>query len=311
MGSAEAGLRAALLADYVARPDFDRSARASMLSGSLRSYASEGDLSELLKAAASSLPGATAMHRDGESDLGAANQRLSVALTLVSFTRSISRPSISRLSGRLPIVALLFAVIPLAVGVVLFGAPALAEPSAAERRAQITRVVDGINSPDPATRLVTLERAAASKDRNLRRVALSTAFASSDSDLRAAALTAAIANAQTFVVDIADSRDGKNIVAQGTARSLEVRITSFDRATNAFRATSRYSRGLSTRGDVSGDRISFEVMLSEIGLFGWHCSGVGRLQGGGATLQGSMSCNPGNVYNAAPEMYEIKIEVLR
>lgn len=188
-------------------------------------------------------------------------------------------------------------------------------PSAAERRAQINRVIDALNSPDPTTRIITLEEATASKDANLRRIALSTAFASADPDLRGAALTAAVRLAPVFVVDIASGPAGE--VRQGTGASFEVRINKFDRGTNTFRTSSRYSRNPNasyagtpvnegaSQGAVTGDRISFSVDLFQIN---YQCSGVARLQGGTTSLKGTMSCTIVSGYFKT-ESYDIKIDV--
>jgi hypothetical protein len=189
---------------------------------------------------------------------------------------------------------------------VLLGAPvpgvsADAPYNAAQRQAQIDRVRDGLNSPDPTKRLVTLEQAVATKDRTLRRVALSTAFASADSDLRSAALGAAVASSATFVVDITNP-DPANTSHWITARlgaSFEVRIERFDAGRNAFEASSSSSlvkaNGAvqSLFGAVSGDRLSFDVNIGRVfsaNANSNQCRGVARLQGGSPLLRGSLNC---------------------
>lgn len=185
--------------------------------------------------------------------------------------------------------------------------------SAADRRAQIGRVVDGLNSPDPATRLTTLEQALASTDRNLRNVAVTTAFASSDAVLRSAALGATIASAPTFVVDVDQSgQGGEPSAARAIGKSFEVRLVRFNRARNTFETSSgsltragEYS--FRQQGAVAGDRLSFSVVLSQAARY---CSGVARLDVG-AKLRGSMNCTRTDLGGATQENYSITIDALR
>ena len=90
---------------------------------------------------------------------------------------------------------------------VLIMVMSLAMPDAAwardsERAQQLRRVIDGLNSPDPVTRLVTLEEAMGSDDANLKRMAIDTALSSSDKTLRAAAMNAALSDKPSFVIEI-------------------------------------------------------------------------------------------------------------
>ncbi len=224
----------------------------------------------------------------------------------------------SRLTSCGNVCTAVFAALVLASGALQEPAFAQQPPSAAERRAQINRVIDGLNSPDPATRLATLEQAVARKDANLRRVALSTAFASSDNVLRSAALSAAIGSASTFVVEMdLSGQGGQGGAMRATSGNLEVRILRFDKATGTFATSSRYAKdvfgnggnALASQGAVSGDRISFSVALPQVK---YECSGVARLQGSGSTMKGSMSCTY-VIYSPPPpsEDYSITIDALR
>ncbi|MEA2667040.1 MAG: hypothetical protein QOI11_3984 [Candidatus Eremiobacteraeota bacterium] len=203
---------------------------------------------------------------------------------------------------------------------VVFQRPASAQqtPSAAQRQAQINRVIDGLNSPDPAARLATLEQAVGGKDANLRRVALSTAFASSDGVLRSAALSAAVGSASSLVVEMSPSGQSQEGGAlRATAGNLEFRIVRFDRTTNTFATSSRFAVDVfgnsgnahASQGSVSGDRISFSVALTQVK---YECSGVARLQGSGTTMKGTMSCTY-VLYTPPPpsENYAITIDALR
>jgi hypothetical protein len=187
--------------------------------------------------------------------------------------------------------------------------------NAAQRQAQIERIRDGLNSPDPTKRLVTLEQALAAKDATIRRVALSTAFASSDGDLRAAALVAAVGSAPTFVVDItgADKANDSKYSSTGLGASFEVRIQQFDRSTGIFKASTSASYLYNEPprllpGSVSGDRLNFEFSTDRLaGMHGAGCSGVARLQGGTTRLTGTMTCLTPN----HRENYSIAIDVPR
>jgi hypothetical protein len=209
--------------------------------------------------------------------------------------------------------ALLFAEQPALVGA------ADAPFNAAQRQAQIDRVRDGLNSPDPTKRLVTLEQAIAMKDRTLRRVALSTAFASADSDLRSAALGAAVASSATFVVDIvgAESSNSSHQITSKLGSSFEVQILGFDAGRNAFQTSSSYSIGKSS-GAVSGDRLSFDISVARLFYHSQfseivnQCRGVARLQGGSALLKGSLSCTMQlDGYQQVSENYAITIDMLK
>ena len=229
----------------------------------------------------------------------------------------ISVRSISRRSARAFLVGGLIAFASAGAPSRLPASAAEYTPSAAERRAQINRVLDGLNSPDPTTRIIMLEEATASKDGNIRRIALSTALASSDPDLRGAALVAAVRSAPMFVVELTATTGSDSVVRSGTGGGLEVRISRFDRSANTFRTSSRYAAGAinetgtASQGAISGDRLSFSINLFQLD---YECSGVARLQGGTASLKGTMGCTRvrgGYVYVDGPlrESYEIKIDV--
>jgi hypothetical protein len=188
--------------------------------------------------------------------------------------------------------------------------------SAAERRAQINRIIDGLNSADPATRIATLEQATRSKDLNLRHIALSTAFASSDGDLRSAALLAAVGSTPALAVEIVSELPGAygntyRNVAQATGSVLEIRISNFQRDSGTFQVSSRFASANrltnqpASGGTVSGERISFSVPLNTVGM---QCVGSAQLQDTGSTLVGSMGCSTSNNIT---ETYNIKIGVLR
>ena len=57
-----------------------------------------------------------------------------------------------------------------------------------ERAEQMRRIIDGLNSADPVTRLITLEEALATNDKNLKRIAIQSAMANADANLRSAAI---------------------------------------------------------------------------------------------------------------------------
>jgi hypothetical protein len=211
-----------------------------------------------------------------------------------------------------------------ALGFVTFALPVSSNAgdapfNAAQRQAQIDRIRDGLNSPDPTKRLVTLEQAVAMKDRTLRRVALSTAFASTDSDLRSTALGAAVASSATFVVDITGPMANEtHWITTKVGSSFEVQIHSFDAGRNAFQTSSSFSVN-KANGAVSGDRLSFDINVGRL-FYGSplskdivnQCRGVARLQGGSPLLKGSLSCTVQlDGYQQASENYAITIDMLK
>ena len=193
-------------------------------------------------------------------------------------------------------------------------AVALASPTAAqaagERSQLMNRIVDGLSSPDPVTRLVTLEEAMASKDKNLQRIAISTALASSDQSLRTAAVEAAFAAKRSFIVEFTGLARGSTdeVYWQRSGGLIEVRIDKFDSATGDFLAYSPVSfksrDGVYTasKGNLSGDRLSFDVSVSELSSGNW-CRGAVSAKLGETVMVGTMNCN-----NLG---YTIKVDLLR
>lgn len=226
--------------------------------------------------------------------------------------------------------------------------PVIAQQSTPDpREAQIDKVVNGLNSLDPGTRLAAFEEAMAGSDATLRRLALSTAFASSDADLRTIALDKAMASVTTFVVQITGTGTSsctgfncKNAFQNGLGSSFEVRMAHFDASAGTFDGWSSFSGREETAasqrarasvwpqpspqyepithpGSVAGGRLSFEVDASDLG--GWtlgyrpeaHCSGVAQLEGGDAVLKGSMTCSAHDGYAYSDtENFSIEVNVL-
>ena len=182
---------------------------------------------------------------------------------------------------------------------------ALAVPSPAraqdsERTQQLRRVIDGLNSPDPVTRLVTLEEAMGSDDANLKRMAIGTALSSSDKTLRATAMTAALSEKPSFVIEITGASDDTSVtpkVLEGTGGRIEATILEFDAAAGSMLITSPHSRASDdgdhiTRGAVSGDRVSFDINIRNVFNHGTRgfCRGSARARDGSSILTGRMSC---------------------
>ena len=186
------------------------------------------------------------------------------------------------------------------VMVMALAVPSPARAQDSERAQQLRRVIDGLNSPDPVTRLVTLEEAMGSDDANLKRMAIGTALSSSDQTLRASAMSAALSEKPSFVVEITGTSEGRkhhiSTILNGTGGRIEASIVQFDRSTGAFLLTSSHSRhdedgSHITRGAVSGDRISFDINIRNIHPSSkGYCRGSVRARDDTSVLIGRMSC---------------------
>ncbi len=169
----------------------------------------------------------------------------------------------------------------------------------AQRRAAITRIQNGINSPDSAVRLTTLEAAAQGKDPILRHVALSTAFANADSTLRYAALIDAIASAPSLVVEIVSQSTTRALIMHDTQGRFLLEPSHFDRSTNTFSVSTSAGKGAAV---ILGDRLSFTARVVRPNIV---CEGVTYLEPSDSYLKGTLNC-PFNT-----EHYEIRISLLR
>ncbi|MFT3997292.1 MAG: hypothetical protein QM667_07790 [Asticcacaulis sp.] len=188
--------------------------------------------------------------------------------------------------------------------------PAMAA-SAEERKVEITRALEGINSPDPATRLATLEDVAASKDSNLRRLVLTTAFASSDETLRGVALNVAMRYTRSFVVSFRElNKKSPSALFQSTNGQFDVYVQGFDADSGGFLVYNNFSakednRYVAGPGTVAGDRLSANVNMAFAGSL--NCMIVARLNKGTALLTGTMACGNSNQGTE----YAVEIQILR
>jgi len=190
--------------------------------------------------------------------------------------------------------------------------------SPADRQAQLSRVEDGLNSGDQATRISTLEAAVAANDPDLRQFALNQSIAQTkDPVLRGAAFRAIIGSAASFVVTLTKNfssgfmtRGGARIQADGlaaaTGGSFEVHIANFDRTSGTFRAYSSFSVNLGKLyvgdGTISGQRLSFRVPGYDYADVN-ACSGTVILSADRPVLVGSMACP------AHQEAYSIEVNL--
>lgn len=195
----------------------------------------------------------------------------------------------------------------IALGLVFALSSMAAYGQAADRAQQMQRVVDGINSPDPVTRMVTLEDALANGDKNLKRMAISTALASSDQTLRTAGVEAAFSQKPSFVIEFVSGVKDRMHFWDRSGGSIEVQVKDFDPATGGFLGTTPFAdenddQRVYKAGAISGDRISFDVSVYELSTLAF-CRGSVSAKGGGTLLKGSMSCEE------VP--YEIQVDLLR
>jgi len=196
----------------------------------------------------------------------------------------------------------------------LFATPAFAQ---SERAEQMRRVIDGLNSADPVTRLITLEEALATKDKNITRIAIQTAMANADTTLRSAAIEGVFATKKVFTIDIKSAQDQKRAyVLEKSGGRVDLKIANFNQQTGDFFGYSSFSyqenipntngkrRPKAYPGNFSGDRLTFTVNLYD--LISGNCVGVVEANEGSSLLTGSMSCR-GGTYG----VYKIEIDILR
>lgn len=185
---------------------------------------------------------------------------------------------------------------------------AAAQAQSGERAQEMQRVVDGLNSPDPVTRMITLEDVMERGDRNLKRVAISTALGSSDQTLRTAGVEAAFSQKPSFVIEFVAGKEGYLRYWERSGGSIEVLISQFDADSGTFLAHTPYSRRengqtVAFPGALSGDRISFHVDISDLYLHGHACRGSVSARDGGTLMKGTMSCND--------FPYDIQVDLMR
>lgn len=195
-----------------------------------------------------------------------------------------------------------------ALGLVFALSSMSAYGQAADRAQQMQRVVDGINSPDPVTRMVALEDALANGDKNLKRMAISTALASSDQTLRTAGVEAAFSQKNSFVIEFTSGVKDKMSYWEKSGGLIEVQIKDFDPNTGAFMGSTPFSTVIDNQkvylpGTVSGDRISFYVNVGDLYASRTTCKGSVSAKDGGTLMKGSMSCGD--------YAYDIQVDLLR
>lgn len=189
--------------------------------------------------------------------------------------------------------------------------PALAQQS--ERAQEMQRVIDLMNSADPVTRMMTFEEVLSSKDKNLKRIGMSTAFASSDLTLRSMALEAAIATKKSFIVEFISSESEKTTFANRCNKRLEVYVQDYNAETGEFLAYTPYSHGrkkqyVGRAGNVSGDRVSFELMLESLVMKGGaNCTATLVAEVGTSQISGPMACSA----LGSTERYQVTADLLR
>lgn len=193
------------------------------------------------------------------------------------------------------------------VAAVVSGSAAFAQ---SDRVEQINRVTEGLNSPNPAVRIATLEDAARSGDRTLRQFALQQALGSSDLTLRSTALFIHMEQNPTILVELVSINLPENDhgidraaeFARDLAGAIDLQIRNFDPASGAFLVFSTFSRvhsreGVTVhQGNLNGDRISYQVDLNGLGVSRGDCYGHLRLEGDGALMSGEIMCGRGRTY---------------
>lgn len=185
-----------------------------------------------------------------------------------------------------------------------------------ERAEQMRRIIDGLNSADPVTRLITLEDAIATKDKNLKRIAIQTAMANADPTLRSAAIEGVFASKKTFTMDIKSAQqENRAFVLTKSGGQIDMKITNFESSSGDFLGYSSFSdqenipntnkrRPKTYVGNFSGDRLTFKIDIRQ--LHPTTCIGTLQANEGSSLLTGNMSCDGGS-----DGVYKIEIDVLR
>jgi hypothetical protein len=161
--------------------------------------------------------------------------------------------------------------------------------STAAPESPIHRVINGMNSPDAATRLQTLRQAVRSGDTYLRNLALSMAFAASDNNLRSVALRDSLQTSPSFVVTIEGALPTADPISQATGRSIEINIQDASGGLGRFKVLSSVSN---TPGSVvvSGQTLTFNVALNKVLNADDFCSGTETMVPRRSVLKGRMHC---------------------
>ncbi len=184
-----------------------------------------------------------------------------------------------------------------------------------ERAEQMRRIIDGLNSADPVTRLITLEEALATNDKNLKRIAIQSAMANADANLRSAAIEGVFATKSAYTIDIKSAQqENRSSILTKSGGQIDLRIEKFDSNTGDFLGYSSFSyrekipntnkrRPQAFRGNFSGDRLNFKVSIYN--LIQSDCTGTLEANEGSSILSGNMTCSRNQ------GVYKIEIDILR
>lgn len=185
-----------------------------------------------------------------------------------------------------------------------------------ERAEQMRRIIDGLNSADPVTRLITLEEALATNDKNLKRIAIQSAMANADANLRSAAIEGVFGSKQSYTIDIKSSREeNRSYLLDKSGGQIDLRIVNYKPETGDFLGYSSYSfmesvsgstkrRPKAFGGNFSGDRLNFKI--DTYNLHRSTCTGTLEASEGSSVLSGNMTCDGGG-----DGVYKIEIDILR
>lgn len=195
-------------------------------------------------------------------------------------------------------------------------APAQAQ---SERAEQMRRVIDGLNSADPVTRIITLEEAISSNDKAIMRIAIQTAISSSDTTLRTMAVEGILSTKNSLTIELISYQDDRaRYILDRSGGQIDLKIVDYDKNSGDFLTYSSFSairnipnsskRGpLTNSANFSGDRLSFTVNVGEIATtFSKNCVGIAQANDGSSVMSGQMSCDGGT-----NGVFGIEIDVLR
>lgn len=189
----------------------------------------------------------------------------------------------------------------------------------AERAAEINRVIDALNSPDPAVRLAGMEDVFARADGGLRKVAMQIALSSDDPVLRGSAVENFFAHSKHFNVNIVGSSTESQQMNSASGGWFTVRIENYDPKSGIF---SSWSSHADERSDISGvkrlvmmpsdvraGRVNFATDIGKLLVNrAGHCQGTAALDAGRPVMVGKLVCTIKD-YNTIYEYYQIQIDL--
>ncbi len=214
----------------------------------------------------------------------------------------------------LPVLTLVGLLQPLAAQHRSAAADAPVPVSASERREQLAKLNEGLNSPDPVRRLATLDEVLHGNDMLARQLAIETAFGSSDATMRNYAALLMVSKTQIMDLELSmptevqtrldktgDDADAKAKIQNdygglfhllgGGGRHMTFQLHDFDQDTGQFKVTCQGvpKDGPTAVGQLSGGSLSFSARCLLPAYYDGECAASLQL-GAQGVFAGTLSC---------------------